>query len=145
MEKKKKKSERPLAKTTAYWLDEEVSKEDLKAAGKFIAKWNPVSLPFTLFYYYIAWVVKHIHKAGMNFIDRDVKWYWKVSLIVLLLLKVIYIVVPVDLIPDFVPYVGYLDDLAAVKVFLLAVRTFNWLADKSIGEVDKADFLPEKT
>jgi uncharacterized membrane protein YkvA (DUF1232 family) len=74
-----------------------------------------------------------------------VEWHWKVSLVVLFLLKIIYVVVPTDLIPDFIPFYGILDDLAFVKLFLVSIRTFNWVADKSIEEVDKADLLPEKS
>jgi uncharacterized membrane protein YkvA (DUF1232 family) len=49
---------------------------------------------------------------------RAIPW-WAVSAIVFTLL---YVVSPVDLIPDFIPVIGYLDDAAVVSVCLLLVE-----------------------
>ena len=48
---------------------------------------------------------------------RTIPW-WAISAIVFTLL---YVVSPVDLIPDFIPVIGYLDDAAVVSVCLMLV------------------------
>lgn len=49
---------------------------------------------------------------------RSIPW-WAISAIVFALL---YVVSPVDLIPDFIPVIGYLDDAAVVSVCLMLVE-----------------------
>ncbi len=49
---------------------------------------------------------------------RTIPW-WAISAIVFTLL---YVVSPVDLIPDFIPVIGYLDDAAVVSVCLMLVE-----------------------
>ena len=49
---------------------------------------------------------------------RTMPW-WAISAIVFTLL---YVVSPVDLIPDFIPVIGYLDDAAVVSVCLMLVE-----------------------
>ncbi len=49
---------------------------------------------------------------------RTIPW-WAISAIVLTLL---YVISPVDLIPDFIPVIGYLDDAAVVSVCLMLVE-----------------------
>ncbi len=49
---------------------------------------------------------------------RTIPW-WALSAIVFALL---YVVSPVDLIPDFIPVIGYLDDAAVVSVCLKLVE-----------------------
>jgi uncharacterized membrane protein YkvA (DUF1232 family) len=51
--------------------------------------------------------------------DPRVPWYVKVLVVCL----IAYLISPVDLIPDFIPVLGYLDDLILVPLgFALAVR-----------------------
>lgn len=49
---------------------------------------------------------------------RAIPW-WAISAIVFTLL---YVVSPIDLIPDFIPVIGYLDDAAVVSVCLMLVE-----------------------
>lgn len=49
---------------------------------------------------------------------RTIPW-WAISAIVFTLL---YVISPVDLIPDFIPIIGYLDDAAVVSVCLMLVE-----------------------
>ena len=49
---------------------------------------------------------------------RTIPW-WAISAIVFTLL---YVVSPIDLIPDFIPVIGYLDDAAVVSVCLMLVE-----------------------
>ncbi len=49
---------------------------------------------------------------------RDIPW-WALSAIVFALL---YVISPVDLIPDFIPVIGYLDDAAVVSICLKLVE-----------------------
>ncbi len=49
---------------------------------------------------------------------RAVPW-WAISAIVFTLL---YVVSPIDLIPDFIPVIGYMDDAAVVSVCLMLVE-----------------------
>ncbi len=51
--------------------------------------------------------------------DPRVPWYVKVLVVCL----IAYLISPVDLIPDFIPVLGYLDDLILVPLgFALAVK-----------------------
>jgi uncharacterized membrane protein YkvA (DUF1232 family) len=49
---------------------------------------------------------------------RAIPW-WAISAIVFTLL---YVISPIDLIPDFIPVIGYLDDAAVVSVCLMLVE-----------------------
>ncbi|KHD35626.1 hypothetical protein NL50_12805 [Clostridium acetobutylicum] len=50
---------------------------------------------------------------------KDVPWYAKLIAIIV----VGYVLSPIDLIPDFIPFVGYLDDLIIVPIGIsLAIR-----------------------
>lgn len=49
---------------------------------------------------------------------RELPW-WTVAAVVAALL---YVLNPVDIIPDFIPVIGYLDDAAVVGVCLLAIE-----------------------
>lgn len=55
---------------------------------------------------------------------------------ILLIAAIVYFLSPIDLIPDFIPVIGYLDDL-------IIVPTLIWLAFWRI-EVAKADRLTEQ-
>lgn len=55
-------------------------------------------------------IIKHL-KALRNYLfDKNVKWYRK-SVVVAAL---IYFITPIDAIPDFVPFFGYLDDIGVI-------------------------------
>ena len=53
---------------------------------------------------------KHILALKLYMMDRNVKWYKK-SVVVAAL---VYFISPLDVIPDFIPFVGYLDDLGVI-------------------------------
>ncbi len=51
-----------------------------------------------------------------------------------------YIVLPVDLVPDFIPVVGYADDLASVAGVVTAVAAYNTFSLKKLDEfIDKEE------
>lgn len=54
--------------------------------------------------------LKHIFALKNYMLDKDVKWYKK-SIVVAAL---IYFISPIDAIPDFSPFIGYLDDLGII-------------------------------
>jgi uncharacterized membrane protein YkvA (DUF1232 family) len=54
--------------------------------------------------------LKHIFALKKYMFDKDVKWYKKSIVIATL----IYFISPIDAIPDFSPFVGYLDDLGVI-------------------------------
>ena len=59
--------------------------------------------------------------------DPRIPWYAKAIIV----LTVIYALSPIDLIPDFIPFIGYLDDLIIIPVGIaLAV----WLMPKDVWE-----------
>jgi uncharacterized membrane protein YkvA (DUF1232 family) len=55
-------------------------------------------------------MVSHLKALKNYMLDSDVKWYRK-SVVVAAL---IYFVTPLDAIPDFVPFAGFLDDLGVI-------------------------------
>ncbi len=73
-----------------------------------------------------AWLVERARELktqvlGLYLAARDSRTPWHVRLLVLLI--VAYALSPVDLIPDFIPVVGYLDDLILLPLLIaVAVR-----------------------
>jgi uncharacterized membrane protein YkvA (DUF1232 family) len=62
---------------------------------------------------------REVHALALAFVHPRTPWYVKLYLG----LVVGYALSPIDLIPDFIPVLGYLDDLILVPLFLaLAVR-----------------------
>jgi uncharacterized membrane protein YkvA (DUF1232 family) len=60
-----------------------------------------------------------LHALTLAYRDRRTPWYAKVALVIVLG----YAASPIDLIPDFIPVLGYLDDLLLIPLgILLAVR-----------------------
>ena len=55
-------------------------------------------------------LLNHVGALKNYFLDKDVKWYRK-SIVVA---AIIYFITPVDAMPDFVPMLGYLDDLGVI-------------------------------
>jgi len=55
-------------------------------------------------------VIGHLKALKKYILDRDVKWYRK-SVVVAAL---VYFIAPLDAMPDFVPLVGFLDDIGIV-------------------------------
>lgn len=53
--------------------------------------------------------------------DRRIPWLVKMTPIIL----VLYLAMPIDLIPDFVPVLGYLDDVAVALIALALVVRFS--------------------
>ncbi len=57
----------------------------------------------------------------LYFALKDKRTSWPPKLITLI--AIIYLISPIDIIPDFIPVVGYLDDLVIVPILLnLAIR-----------------------
>lgn len=54
--------------------------------------------------------LRHIKALSNYLFDKDVKWYRK-SVVAAAL---IYFITPIDSIPDFSPFVGFLDDLGVI-------------------------------
>jgi uncharacterized membrane protein YkvA (DUF1232 family) len=60
-----------------------------------------------------------VHALALAFVHPDTPWYARLYLGII----VAYVLSPIDLIPDFIPVVGYLDELVLVPLFLaLALR-----------------------
>ncbi|MCW8410501.1 YkvA family protein [Legionella sp. PATHC035] len=83
----------------------------------------------------------------LYFLKRDPRVNWKVKLVVLITLT--YALSPIDLIPDFIPILGLLDDLIIIPLGIyLAIKLIpqevwndcNRLAEISI---DKGELLPK--
>lgn len=53
---------------------------------------------------------KHLRAMGKYLFDSDVKWYKKAVVAAAL----IYFITPVDAMPDFIPFAGFLDDLGVI-------------------------------
>lgn len=69
---------------------------------------------------------------------RSIPW-WAMSAVVFTLL---YVVSPVDLIPDFIPVIGYMDDAAVLSVCLVLVE--QELAGYKQWKIQKAKGKPEE-
>ncbi len=63
--------------------------------------------------------------------DSRIPWYAKAIII----LTVVYALSPIDLIPDFIPFFGYLDDLIIVP---LGIALAVWLMPKDVWEEYRA-------
>jgi uncharacterized membrane protein YkvA (DUF1232 family) len=62
---------------------------------------------------------KQVNYVYLAYLDKRVKWYVKAFLSLIL----IYAFSPIDLIPDFIPVLGYLDDLLIIPLGItLAVK-----------------------
>jgi uncharacterized membrane protein YkvA (DUF1232 family) len=60
-----------------------------------------------------------VHALALAFVHPDTPWYARLALGLI----VAYVLSPLDLIPDFIPVAGYLDDLILVPIFIaLALR-----------------------
>jgi uncharacterized membrane protein YkvA (DUF1232 family) len=59
---------------------------------------------------HVKGLFKHIIALKYYMMDKNVKWYKKSVVIAAL----VYFISPLDVMPDFVPFVGYLDDLGVI-------------------------------
>jgi uncharacterized membrane protein YkvA (DUF1232 family) len=59
--------------------------------------------------------------------DSRIPWYAKATII----LTVVYALSPIDLIPDFIPYLGYLDDLIIIPA---GIALAIWLMPKDVWD-----------
>lgn len=55
-------------------------------------------------------IISHLKAMKRYMMDKDVKWYRKSVVIAAL----VYFVMPLDVMPDFAPLLGYLDDIGVV-------------------------------
>jgi uncharacterized membrane protein YkvA (DUF1232 family) len=55
-------------------------------------------------------IIKHLRALRNYLFDKDVQWYRK-SIVVAALL---YFITPIDAIPDFIPFFGFLDDIGVI-------------------------------
>jgi uncharacterized membrane protein YkvA (DUF1232 family) len=75
---------------------------------------------------------KQIVIVYLAYMHKDVKWYKKAFLLLIL----VYAVSPIDLIPDFIPILGYLDDIILIPLgIILAIK----IIPKSVWEECKAN------
>jgi uncharacterized membrane protein YkvA (DUF1232 family) len=69
--------------------------------------------------------IEHLEKRFSGYFDIVASEDTPTSAKVLLLAAILYFLSPIDLIPDFIPIIGYLDDLIIVPLLI-------WLAFKQI-------------
>ena len=70
---------------------------------------------------------KQIVTVYLAYMHKDVKWYKKAFLLLIL----VYAISPIDLIPDFIPVLGYLDDIILIPLgIILAIN----IIPKSVWE-----------
>lgn len=67
--------------------------------------------------------------------DSNVSWRVKLRSVLLLVLISGYVFIPIDLIPDFIPFSGWLDDLVIAPLGLMLVSKV--IPEDSIGESKK--------
>ncbi|CDZ79498.1 hypothetical protein BN59_03816 [Legionella massiliensis] len=83
----------------------------------------------------------------LYFLKRDPRVNWKAKLVVLITLA--YALSPIDLIPDFIPILGLLDDLIIIPLGIyLAIKLIPqevWNDCNRLAEIaiDKGDLLPK--
>lgn len=75
------------------------------------------SVPHDLFQHF-----QFFYNVVKNYLNGKVKTPWRVVAICAAVL--LYIVNPIDLIADYIPAVGYLDDLAVVIIFYPVVKKY---------------------
>ncbi len=74
------------------------------------------------------WLKRDVMTLWFAFRNAGAPWYTRV----LTVLLTVYVVSPIDLLPDFIPVVGYLDDLIVVPVGVWAL--IRLLPDKVLLE-----------
>lgn len=75
---------------------------------------------------------KQIVIVYLAYMHKDVEWYKKAFLLLIL----VYAVSPIDLIPDFIPILGYLDDIILIPLgIILAIK----IIPKSVWEECRAN------
>lgn len=80
----------------------------------------------------IRWILAYI--GGIKFLlkDKEIPWYKKVIVI----LTIIYVISPIEFLPDFILPIGYVDDIILVIfiIFLLKDDIKRYIKPKSYSE-----------
>jgi uncharacterized membrane protein YkvA (DUF1232 family) len=80
---------------------------------------------------------KQIVIVYLAYRHKDVKWYQKAYLLLIL----IYAVSPIDFIPDFIPVLGYLDDIILIPLgILLAIKMIPEMYGKNVRYKQRMEF-----
>lgn len=87
-----------------FYTDNELSDEELKLVSKTLDKKIKSSRKS------IFKILSHLKALKRYMLDKDVKWIRK-SVVVA---AILYFISPLDAIPDFAPFVGYLDDIGII-------------------------------
>ncbi len=72
-----------------------------------------------------AWLYWNLFK------DKRTPWISKI----LIIAAVIYLIWPIDIIPDFIPFVGFVDEVIIIPflfMYLGQVQALNWIMKKQI-------------
>lgn len=92
------------------------------AAGEKLGSMNIESVKSGKFITRIKVIIRMI-KSYRKGVYRDLEW----QTLVLLVAALVYFITPIDLIPDFIPITGYIDDITVVV----------WIYNKLKTEIDK--------
>ncbi|EYE89837.1 hypothetical protein Q428_00730 [Fervidicella metallireducens AeB] len=86
----------------------------------------------------IVEIKKKISILYMAYLDKRTPWYTKILALIVLL----YAVSPIDLIPDFIPILGYLDDLLLIPLGISVV--LRLIPKDVVKEYENIEELPEE-
>ena len=110
--------EKTKTKAEEYMRDPEKSRqlldEALKKAGKTEKHKGPLADLWNNLTAFIRLLRAYIHHEYV-----DIPW----ASIILVVVAIIYFVSPIDLIPDFIPFAGYIDDAAVIAFVLMQIKT----------------------
>ncbi len=113
---------------TKKLLDEATKKAKGRKKGPLAEVWN-----------YLTALIRLV-RAYMSREYTAVPW----ETIVLSIAAIIYFVMPVDLIPDFIPVAGLIDDAAIISFVIASIKThlddfLEWEAEQNQSEVEEGE------